>query len=53
MAYEPGFMTVEELILVLGKKVQLTKDMIESMASENESMTAADILKELQKDRSR
>ena len=37
----------------LGKKVQLTKDMIESMASENEGMRAADILKKLQKDKTK
>jgi len=37
----------------LGKKVQLTKDMIESMAAKDDGMRAADILKELKKDRTK
>jgi hypothetical protein len=37
----------------LGKKVQLTKDMIESMAAKDDGMRAADILKELKKDKTK
>jgi hypothetical protein len=37
----------------LGKKVQLTKDMIESIAAKDDGMRAADILKELKKDKTK